>query len=62
MNFTFSGFFVPFIYMDSLWLLHVVFSFMVRRTVADRVRSARGLHSLHTKLNEPRTSELTPFS
>ena len=50
MNFTFSGFFVPFIYMDSLWLLHVVFSFMVRRTVADRVRSARGLHSLRTKL------------
>jgi hypothetical protein len=48
--------------MGALWLLRVVFIFMVRRTVADRVRSARGLHGLHTKLDEPRTSELTPFS
>ena len=48
--------------MDTLWFLRMVFIFMVRRTVADRVRSARGLHSLRTKLNEPRTSELTPFS
>lgn len=58
MNFLF---FCSFVW-ETLWFLRVVFIFMVRRTVADHVRSARGLHSLHTKLNEPITSELAPFS
>jgi hypothetical protein len=59
MNSTFSVFFF---YMERLWFLRVVFIFMVRRTVAEHVGSARGVHGLHTKLNEPITSELAPFS